>query len=59
MFMSVEMSAASLERQNETFEQTFASVEDMISDNSDNILRMTAQAETLENMIGDLRALLA
>lgn len=111
MSESVETSTASLERQNETFDQTFASIQDMISviresleaitamnevhvrqselirttvsineeiagsiqseneqftnisdmisDNSANILKMTAQAETLEHMIADLKALLA
>ncbi|MCM1155090.1 MAG: methyl-accepting chemotaxis protein [Roseburia sp.] len=111
MSASVEMSTSSLERQSETFEQTFASIQDMIrviresleaitamnevhvrqselikttvsineeiagaiqseneqfvnisdmiSDNSANILKMTTQAETLERMIGDLKALLA
>ena len=38
--------------------EQFVNISDMISDNSANILKMTAQAETLEHMISDLKALL-
>ncbi|MDD6810788.1 MAG: methyl-accepting chemotaxis protein [Lachnospiraceae bacterium] len=110
MSVSVEQSTDSLERQNETFGQTFASIEDMmhvigeslnaitamnavhgkqsqlikttvslnenllgaiqseneqfhnisgmIEDNTEDVMRMTSQAEKLENMIGDLQATL-
>lgn len=38
--------------------EQFTNISDMISDNSANVLKMTAQAETLEHMISDLKMLL-
>lgn len=39
--------------------EQFVNISDMINEDSANILEMTTQAEKLENMINDLRALLA
>lgn len=38
--------------------EQFVNISEMINDNSSNIMKMTAQAEQLESMIGDLKATL-